>query len=408
MHLDLGIHDAQLAKEVQKGIFRRWLDMHALSQSNSHLGITGNDSYRNQLVVRKSPVSGEGLFAVESFPRGAFVLDLYGTLFLRGFNHPPESMPYLFGLNCRYQVDPTHHAARNFGLAGKINHSCQPNLIALKTSYLQLGFSLLEAAELRQPKHGGADRRDECDEDFSDIDLIFFVAARDIAEGEELSFDYNRACAEPEASNQSKVSNPLPHHDYTCRHPATKCGNNGPPHPNSSECSERHTTRTSKRQRSQHTDCSSVSHDGTSGGRGAGETKSPNPAAVPGARECSASSRVLSPKNADRAGEELAGGGGDYDASGRRSGDPDSRDSDGGDGGGTDTGTGIDTGASAGNGNDIGAGTGAGAGAGAGTDKGGRGGAGIGSDTGAGSKGGALAGLRRPCACGAVACRGYF
>ena len=193
-----------LARDVQKGIFRRWLDMNALSHQKSLLGITANDSYRNSLVVKKSPVSGEGLYTAKRYPKGAFVLELYGALILRGSEHSPQALPYIFGLNRRFQVDPSHPAAGPFGLAGKINHSCEPNLIALKTSYSRLGFSKEEAAELRQPwcVIGNAQKlRNDNMEESEEDELIFFVASRDIAADEELLFDYNRACAAPTCEN---------------------------------------------------------------------------------------------------------------------------------------------------------------------------------------------------------------
>ena len=216
--VDLGLSAEELAKDVQKGIFRRWLDLNFRNRSTPSLdaapsGISAMESFRHQLVVRPSLVGGDGLFSAIPFARGSFVLELYGVLAPRGFCHPPQALPYLFGLNARFQVDPSHPAAGPFGLAGKINHGCDGNLIALKTSYSQLGFSSREAAELRQPHICESGMRTAsaskipmtpCSNTASNYcreedDIIFFVAARDIAAGEELLFDYNRACAAPPA-----------------------------------------------------------------------------------------------------------------------------------------------------------------------------------------------------------------
>ena len=99
------------------------------------------------------PGCGQGLFAERDFACGELVLELYGALVPRVPSHArPGAEDYLFGLNERFQVDPIHPAVESkWRLAWAINHSCSPNLAALKSNLLRLGFSSREAAHMRQP-----------------------------------------------------------------------------------------------------------------------------------------------------------------------------------------------------------------------------------------------------------------
>ena len=219
-----------------------------------------------QLHVRPSaiPEGGKGLYAMRDFAPGELVLELFGALVPRGPRHErSDAKDYLFGLNERFQVDPMHPAVESeWRVAWAINHSCSPNLVALKSNYQLLGFSSKEAAHMRQPLappeekeqtrqaaeereketlaaqsekegwhkgqvdlgreckrqrtadtlqqeqkprdddedvpggEGGAQRRgEEEEEEAQKNDLIFFVAIKRIARGDELFFDYNRAAA---------------------------------------------------------------------------------------------------------------------------------------------------------------------------------------------------------------------
>jgi len=78
-----------------------------------------------------------------------------------------------------------------------INHSCRPNLVAVKTNVRSnLNFSAAEAAHVRLPMTSAVCAAEATLGDRVD-DIIFFVALRDICAGEELFFDYNRAVAAP-------------------------------------------------------------------------------------------------------------------------------------------------------------------------------------------------------------------
>lgn len=108
-----------------------------------------------QIQVRPSSISGggQGLYALRNFAPGELVLELYGALVPRAPQYERTgAKDYLFGLNARFQVDPLHPAVQSeWRLAWAINHSCSPNLVALKSNYLLLGFSRQEAAHMRQP-----------------------------------------------------------------------------------------------------------------------------------------------------------------------------------------------------------------------------------------------------------------
>ena len=108
-----------------------------------------------QLQVCESSIigGGHGLFARRNFAQGELVLELYGALVPRGKEHErAEARDYLFGLNAFFQVDPIHPDVQSeWRIAWAINHSCDPNLVALKSNYQRLGFSSKEAAYIRQP-----------------------------------------------------------------------------------------------------------------------------------------------------------------------------------------------------------------------------------------------------------------
>ena len=166
--------------------------------------------------------------------------DFFGMLVPRG-QLRPEAASYAFGLNSRYQIDPTHPQLEatmpGCSLARAMNHSCMPNVcsalasnhplppltqrnwptmhrslfpaffisseqryallhgnscpesrcpleqtVALKTSFRKLGFSVFEASHLRQPIliEPGEDEIDDADE------LVFMAANQFIPAGSEV------------------------------------------------------------------------------------------------------------------------------------------------------------------------------------------------------------------------------
>ena len=95
------------------------------------------------LVVAPSsiPGCGAGLFALRDFACGELVLELYGALVPRG-KARPAAKDFLFGLNKAFQVDPMHPSVDSaWRVAWAINHSCSPNLVALKSNFRLLGFT---------------------------------------------------------------------------------------------------------------------------------------------------------------------------------------------------------------------------------------------------------------------------
>ena len=95
------------------------------------------------LVVAPSsiPGCGAGLFALRDFACGELVLELYGALVPRG-KARPAAKDFLFGLNEAFQVDPMHPSVDSaWRVAWAINHSCSPNLVALKSNFRLLGFT---------------------------------------------------------------------------------------------------------------------------------------------------------------------------------------------------------------------------------------------------------------------------
>ena len=95
------------------------------------------------LVVAPSsiPGCGAGLFALRDFACGELVLELYGALVPRG-KARPAAKDFLFGLNEAFQVDPVHPSVDSmWRVAWAINHSCSPNLVALKSNFRLLGFT---------------------------------------------------------------------------------------------------------------------------------------------------------------------------------------------------------------------------------------------------------------------------
>ena len=167
-----------------------------------------------QLRVRPSgiPQGGLGLFADRSFEAGEAVLELYGVLVPRKARYDrPGSQDYIFGLNEAFRVDPLHPQVQShqWCLSWAINHSCNPNLVALKSTYGRLGFSRQEAAFMRQPlvQQEPVGHADPEDDELMD-ELIFFVALKPIGIGDELFFDYRRGavCAEKESDGTHRSS----------------------------------------------------------------------------------------------------------------------------------------------------------------------------------------------------------
>lgn len=118
-----------------------------------------------RIVARRSPIHGNGVFAVVDIPAGTTVIEYRGKLLThaqadkRYPGNADTGHTFLFTLNERYVLD----ANEGGNIARWINHSCEPNC-----------QSSLE-------EHSGGDARK---------DRIVIETLRDIRAGEELCYDY--------------------------------------------------------------------------------------------------------------------------------------------------------------------------------------------------------------------------
>ena len=121
--------------------------------------LSSSRNRRRRFVVRKSPIHGRGVFALQPIPKGTRLMEYTGERisheeaddrYGEEHEHSPHTM--LFAVDDETVIDATHHGSS----ARYINHSCGPNCEAI-------------------------------DED----GRIYIEALRDIRPGEELTYDYN-------------------------------------------------------------------------------------------------------------------------------------------------------------------------------------------------------------------------
>ncbi|EKE11949.1 MAG: Nuclear protein SET [uncultured bacterium] len=105
---------------------------------------------KKEFLKVKRSVSGLGLFTTKNIPRGTFIIEYTGEL-IPTRQTGASGGKYLFKINSRWAIDGKGRE----NLSRYINHSCKPN------------------CEVQ------INRR-----------MILIYALRDIAEGEELSYDY--------------------------------------------------------------------------------------------------------------------------------------------------------------------------------------------------------------------------
>ncbi|KAI9470247.1 hypothetical protein LPJ78_000531 [Coemansia sp. RSA 989] len=131
---------------------------------------------RVKFEIRRFPLKGWGVVARAPIPRGTFVAEYVGELITfeeaeqRGAADSARGLTYLFDLDmgCAGDLaDFTIDAKRYGNIAHFFNHSCAPNM-QLYPAYV----------EHRDPR----------------LHRLAFFAARDIAAGEELTFDYSPSC----------------------------------------------------------------------------------------------------------------------------------------------------------------------------------------------------------------------
>lgn len=129
-------------------------------------------SSRKKIVARRSPIHGNGVFAVAPIRKGERIVRYMGKLrshrevdALYGGDQE-TGHTFLFTLNDDYVID----ANEKGNIARWINHSCDPN------------------CESVVQEDGNGERRG---------DKIFIEAIRDIAVGEELTYNYGIVLDEP-------------------------------------------------------------------------------------------------------------------------------------------------------------------------------------------------------------------
>lgn len=132
------------------------------------------------IVVRRSPIHGNGLFAARDLPAGYRVIQYRGRLLThaqadRQYGGSVESgHTFLFTLNDRYVLDGNEGG----NSARWMNHSCAPNCQAVMYEY------------------EGRDRR---------RDRIFIETIRPVAAGEELVYDYGIVLDVPHTARLKSV-----------------------------------------------------------------------------------------------------------------------------------------------------------------------------------------------------------
>jgi len=123
------------------------------------------------IQLRRSPIHGNGVFAVRTIAKGERIVRYAGLLRTHAetdavyANVPETGHTFLFTLNDDYVIDGNV----NGNIARWINHSCEPNCEAL----------------IEEDRNGRAHR-----------DQVFIYALRAIAPGEELTFNYGIVLAE--------------------------------------------------------------------------------------------------------------------------------------------------------------------------------------------------------------------
>jgi Proteins containing SET domain len=133
-----------------------------------------------RIVARRSPIHGNGVFAVAPIKKGEEVIQYKGTLMTHAeadelYGDGGETgHTFLFTLNDEYIVDANRHG----NSARWINHSCAPNCRAV-----------VEEAADGNPRH----------------DKVLIEAIRAIKPGEELTYDYGIILDMPHTARLKKL-----------------------------------------------------------------------------------------------------------------------------------------------------------------------------------------------------------
>lgn len=143
-----------------------------------------------RFVARRSPIHGNGVFAVNHIAKGEHVIQYKGRIITdaaadrRYGDGADTGHTFLFTLNDKYIVD----ANVDGNSARWINHSCRPNCEAN-----------IEEADDGDPRH----------------DRVMIEALRDIKPGEELTYNYGITLEIPHTAKMKKL--------WECRCGAKKC-----------------------------------------------------------------------------------------------------------------------------------------------------------------------------------------
>ena len=145
---------------------------------------------KHKIARRQSSIHGNGVFAVEPIAKGERIVRYKGKLRTHAEvdeeygDDDEDGHTFLFTLNDDYVVD----ANVDGNIARWINHSCDPNC----------------ESEIEED---GKDRRHK--------DKVFILALRDIAPGEELTYNYGIVLDEPHNAKNKKL--------WACRCGSKKC-----------------------------------------------------------------------------------------------------------------------------------------------------------------------------------------
>ena len=133
-----------------------------------------------RITLRRSPIHGNGVFAVTDIPKGTELVEYRG----RRMTHaaidrkyakvPDNGHTFLFTLNDDYVID----ANVDGNIARWINHSCKPNC----------------ESEIEENAKGKSHK-----------DKVFIHALRDIRAGEELTYNYGIVLDEPHTAKVKKL-----------------------------------------------------------------------------------------------------------------------------------------------------------------------------------------------------------
>lgn len=143
-----------------------------------------------RIALRRSPIHGNGVFALVNIPKGTEIIEYRGRLMTHAqidrlyADATDNGHTFLFTLNDRYVIDANFDG----NTARWINHSCRPNCQAV-----------IEEDE------GGNPRKDR----------VLIETIRDLRPGEELTYDYGIDLGERLTPRLKKI--------WACRCGAPKC-----------------------------------------------------------------------------------------------------------------------------------------------------------------------------------------